>query len=161
MKKTENRAFIDQALNQLGITIPKLAQRLAYKSLRRAYAGEIPLPDSKIRHIEDLVEMERMRSTNSQVSPPPLLETQKTPAAVANELEVLREEPPQFASPDLVSRALRILPWETLRDAAQKLMAEEPGKIDFPALRELIAEMDRRAAAREATECKNPQPSES
>lgn len=37
------------------MTIEELATRLDYKSLRRAMSGEIPLPDAKRRHIQDLV----------------------------------------------------------------------------------------------------------
>ena len=39
------------------MTVQEMASRLDYKSLKRAISGEIPLPDSKRRHIQDLVQL--------------------------------------------------------------------------------------------------------
>lgn len=46
---------MEKALVETGWTVEQMADRLDYKSLKRAMAGEIPLPESKRRHIQDLV----------------------------------------------------------------------------------------------------------
>ena len=49
------KSFILQALRDTGMSLEELAERLDYKSLKRAMYGEITLPESKRRHIQDLV----------------------------------------------------------------------------------------------------------
>lgn len=46
-------------MKETGLSLAELAERLDYKSLKRAMAGEIPLPESKRRHIQDLIQLAR------------------------------------------------------------------------------------------------------
>jgi phage repressor protein C with HTH and peptisase S24 domain len=54
-EKAEQREFIRRACLASAMTLDQMANRLDYKSLKRALQGEIPLPESKRRHIQDLV----------------------------------------------------------------------------------------------------------
>lgn len=67
MDDDDAKEFIDQALRETGLSLEELAERLDYKSLKRARTGEIPLPDSKRRHITDLVKLARLEREASQV----------------------------------------------------------------------------------------------
>lgn len=56
------KSFVQSALKATGMTVDQLAERLDYKSLKRAMSGEIPLPESKRRHIHDLVTIAEMNT---------------------------------------------------------------------------------------------------
>jgi phage repressor protein C with HTH and peptisase S24 domain len=58
---------VEAALRETGMTVEEMAERLDYKSLKRAMYGEIPLPESKRRHITDLVELARMGKSSSPI----------------------------------------------------------------------------------------------
>jgi SOS-response transcriptional repressor LexA len=53
------KEFIQDALRETGLNLSELAEKLAYPSLKRASYGEIPLPESKRRHILDIVALHR------------------------------------------------------------------------------------------------------
>jgi SOS-response transcriptional repressor LexA len=53
------KEFILDALEKTGFSVEEMADRLDYKSLKRAMSGEIPLPEAKRKHIQDLVRLAR------------------------------------------------------------------------------------------------------
>lgn len=56
---------IDAALRATGLSMQQLGERLGYKSLSRAYSGEIPLPEARRIHLEDLVTLSRHYGENT------------------------------------------------------------------------------------------------
>lgn len=91
----EAREIIEAALKATGLTVDELAARLDYKSLKRAMWGEIPLPDSKRKHIADIVrlhELEARGATTEYVGSPreklkaALIANGLTPAALARKI---------------------------------------------------------------------------
>ncbi len=149
VKKTEQRAYIDRVCKELGLSLDQLAEKMNYKSLKRAHWGEMAMSNARIQNMEDLLRMHRLRQTTPPVG--------KVPPPVVSESGVVREETPVYGA-DIASRALAYLPWETIRDTAKDLMSVAPEKVDVAAIRELLAEMDRRIAARTAAESSSSKP---
>ncbi len=65
------KEFIQDALRETGLTLPELAEKLAYPSLKRVTYGEIPLPESKRRHILDIVALHRAQQMNPRIGEDP------------------------------------------------------------------------------------------
>lgn len=61
MSEGDAKAVVQHALKVTGMSLDQLASALDYKSLKRAMSGEIPLPDSKRKHIQDLVTIAELR----------------------------------------------------------------------------------------------------
>lgn len=59
------KKLIESAMKATGLDVEALAERLGYKSLKRAMWGEIPLPESKRRHIEDIVRLHELQTQGS------------------------------------------------------------------------------------------------
>lgn len=59
--------MVTEACRVTGLTIEQLADRLGYKSLPRAVWGEIPLPDSKRRHIRDIIRLHELEKATKNV----------------------------------------------------------------------------------------------
>lgn len=83
------KEFIHDALRETGLTLPELAGKLAYPSLKRVTYGEIPLPESKRRHILDIVALHRAHRMPPRIGEE---ETGATPSfgAAASPREALR-----------------------------------------------------------------------
>lgn len=137
----------------------QLAAKLGYKSLKRAYWGEMPLPDSKIRHIEDLRRLHKMElhiqgsyKLGTTVTPktgaPDIvaesvaLRGKTIPSAITSEAPVLREEPTRYA--DLQRSLLSALTPAVLHETAQRLIQAGPSEINFSLLRDILEELERR-----------------
>lgn len=69
MSEDDAKAFVQRALHATGMTLDQLSERLDYKSLKRAMSGEIPLPDSKRKHIQDLITIAEMHRRPAEMEP--------------------------------------------------------------------------------------------
>lgn len=67
-ERDEQKQFIDRALAVTGLTVDQLADRIEYKSLRKARSGEFQLPESKRRHIEDVVRLAELERNSGTVA---------------------------------------------------------------------------------------------
>jgi hypothetical protein len=90
------RELVENAMAETGWSLDEIAERIDYKSIKRAMSGEIPLPESRRIHLNDLILLRKAYG-------PRIVDRAESSL---QELEPLHASPARHAQP--VSENLRV-----------------------------------------------------